>query len=53
MCDHSVIPTEQSHSGDIPVWKNNRGPLQNQAGMSSFFSYITITRITSKLYNER
>lgn len=31
------ISAEQSDISDIPVWKSNRGPLQNQAGMVSFF----------------
>lgn len=34
----SVISAEQSHISDIPVWKSNRGSLQNQTGMISFFS---------------
>lgn len=46
-----VISTEQSHISDIPVWKSNRGPLQNQTGMICFFGFTINVKCIQNLSN--
>lgn len=36
------MSTEQSHISDVPLWKSDWGPLQNQTGMCFFFFFLVL-----------
>lgn len=42
LSEFNLSSIEQSHISDVPVWKSNRGPLQNQTGMVSFVENMVI-----------